>query len=457
MLNNTERKPRSCVWELTLACNLRCKHCGSRAGSPRPDELTTAESFDLVTQLYELGCERITLSGGEPTLRDDWHKIAQKISEAGIYVNMITNGVYPKDKSASDIAQKALDSGMKNAGVSIDGPEGVHDAIRGKGTFSRAFKTINKFISKGLKVAVITTVNQKNLDCLEEIHDSVVNAGVSLWRVQLGKPMGNLSDHQNLVISPESIPTLLNTLVRLKKARKIKLSIGDSVGYFSRQDALLRDRNWKGNRQVWQGCQAGLRVIGIEANGGIKGCLSLQTKWDTSSGRDPFLEGSLRDNRLAEIWNHPETFSYNRKFSPDSLEKNCKICRYGSICRAGAKCVSAAFTGSLTYNPYCYYAQTVLQRPTRGRFIQHSAAAASLVLALGLTGCPKAGDPKPDPANPKPVDCAKVDCNDELPSNIWNACCEPQYNLEYGIEPIYYEEYGYEPIDEPDYGVEPYE
>ena len=40
--------PRACVWELTLACNLRCKHCGSFAGSRRDDEMTLEEVAALL-------------------------------------------------------------------------------------------------------------------------------------------------------------------------------------------------------------------------------------------------------------------------------------------------------------------------------------------------------------------------------------------------------------------------
>jgi MoaA/NifB/PqqE/SkfB family radical SAM enzyme len=43
--------PVHVVWEITLACNLKCQHCGSRAGRPRPGELTTAECLDVVEQL----------------------------------------------------------------------------------------------------------------------------------------------------------------------------------------------------------------------------------------------------------------------------------------------------------------------------------------------------------------------------------------------------------------------
>ena len=65
------RHPVHVVWELTLACNLRCAHCGSRAGRPRSDELTTDEIRAIVAELAALGTREISLIGGEAFLRRD--------------------------------------------------------------------------------------------------------------------------------------------------------------------------------------------------------------------------------------------------------------------------------------------------------------------------------------------------------------------------------------------------
>src|SRR5204863_6170475 len=43
-------KPIYTVWEITLRCDLACRHCGSRAGKARQDELSTGEALDLVAQ-----------------------------------------------------------------------------------------------------------------------------------------------------------------------------------------------------------------------------------------------------------------------------------------------------------------------------------------------------------------------------------------------------------------------
>ena len=72
--------PRFCVWELTLACDMRCRHCGSFAGRPRERELDTEEALSVAQQLADMRCERLTLSGGEPTLRPDWDRIAQALT-----------------------------------------------------------------------------------------------------------------------------------------------------------------------------------------------------------------------------------------------------------------------------------------------------------------------------------------------------------------------------------------
>src|SRR4051812_50060133 len=77
------RVPVSVVWEITLACDLSCSHCGSRAGRRRRDELGTAEALDLVGQIAELGARDVGLIGGEAHLRKDWLGIIAAIPAAG--------------------------------------------------------------------------------------------------------------------------------------------------------------------------------------------------------------------------------------------------------------------------------------------------------------------------------------------------------------------------------------
>lgn len=59
-----EYMPTTAVWEVTMGCNMQCKHCGSRCKESLADELTTEEALDLCDQIGDLGLKWITLSGG---------------------------------------------------------------------------------------------------------------------------------------------------------------------------------------------------------------------------------------------------------------------------------------------------------------------------------------------------------------------------------------------------------
>ena len=92
---------------------MRCKHCVSSCGEKNPDELTTEEALNLCDKLADLGLSRLTLSGGEPLLRDDWLTIAEKLTNNNILVNVISNG-WCIDKALLDDARRV---GIINIGV----------------------------------------------------------------------------------------------------------------------------------------------------------------------------------------------------------------------------------------------------------------------------------------------------------------------------------------------------
>ena len=466
-------KPMYCVWELTLACNQRCGHCGSRAGRARPDEMDTDTCLRVIADLASLGCQVITLSGGEPTLRRDWYRLASEIRQAGMIANMVTNG-FALDANQAESMRTA---GLANVAVSIDGPETVHDRIRGAGAFERSVRSLCLLAEAGLSTTVMTTISSLNMPHLEEIHSLAGQVGAARWRSQLGKPMGELADRLDWVIEPRDLLELLPRLHRMAQAGPTRVGIGDSIGFFGPYDSELRSVSWKGKAQRWAGCQAGLRAIGIESDGGIKGCLSMQA---ARGPNDPFLEGNLNSRSLTDIWFDPDAFAYNRKFDPKSLSGFCRGCRHRLACRGGARCVAAATTGGLSEDPYCYHrvASLAARHPLRRIGRQVAAAASAVVLSTGslvVSGCLDYDVAVGFEYGVEPPNCEEVCCDcdyGELPPELIEQCCEPVVGPEYGVEPPNCEEvccacdYGElppgvweecceEPIITPDYGVEP--
>ena len=121
-------RPIYAVWEITLACDLACRHCGSRAGKARPDELSTEECLDLVRQMKELGVFEVTLIGGEAYLRRDWLEIIREIRAQGMDCTMQSGGLNLTEERIKD----AVDAGLQGLGVSIDGLREVHDKRRSR-------------------------------------------------------------------------------------------------------------------------------------------------------------------------------------------------------------------------------------------------------------------------------------------------------------------------------------
>ncbi len=336
--------PRTCVWELTLACNARCLHCGSTAGAARAKELDTAEGLALIEQLDDLGCESVTLSGGEPLLREDWPTLARSIRGSDMDLELITNGLLVK-KQAEVIAAAEFFA----VTFSIDGPASVHDELRGlSGGLDQLLAGAAELVKRDVRIGAATQVNQRNLPHLAEIHELLFTHGFDGWQVQLTMPHGRAGEQDDLCLTPEQLPQLQETLLRLREQQALFMQAADNIGYMSRFEPALRTGIGQRAR-FWTGCGAGLSVVGITSDGTVRGCLSLPPDQD---------EGNLRERNLAAIWNDPEAFAYNRRFQVEQLDGPCRECPFGKICRAGCTSQALSAGDGPHSNPFCLWRVT---------------------------------------------------------------------------------------------------
>jgi radical SAM protein with 4Fe4S-binding SPASM domain len=324
-------------WELTLACNLRCRHCGSSAALPRPNELTLEESLAICEQFPALLVQEVDFTGGEPLLRPDWWRIATRLGELGISTKILTNGL----TLGLDTIAQMKDAGIAGVGVSIDGLETTHDHIRGRaGLFQRLVAGIERVLDAGLPVSVITTVNALNVAELPALFALLRSLGVNAWQVQPIFPLGRGETSSELQLSEQAYMQL-GAFVKEWSPRAAQTSLemlpGDSFGYFTELDT---------REPPWRGCSAGLTACGITSDGRIKGCLSMP---------DELAEGDLRQSDLWDIWFHPDSFAYNRKVCLDDLGPSCHSCDRAEECLGGCSAMSYGATGRLHNDPYCFH------------------------------------------------------------------------------------------------------
>jgi radical SAM protein with 4Fe4S-binding SPASM domain len=356
--------PLLAVWELTLRCDLACRHCGSRAGRARPDELTTAECLDLVDQLAELGVREIAIIGGEAYLRDDWLAIVAAIRRHGILPTMTTGGRGMTRERAEAVAR----AGLHSASVSVDGEEATHDRLRGvHGSHRAALDAIAHLRAAGVPVAANTQINRLSMPELPRVFDRLAAAGIRSWQIQLTVAMGRAVDEPDVLLQPYDLvalfPMLADLVCRAEQAG-VDVVAGNNVGYFGPYETVLRGRTRKGHSC---GCGAGRTALGIEADGTIKGCPSLGTR--------AWAGGNVRDARLRDIWERATPLRYTRDRTARDLWGYCATCYYADECRAGCTWTADVLFGRPGNNPYCHHRATQLARQgLRERLVRIEAA-----------------------------------------------------------------------------------
>jgi radical SAM protein with 4Fe4S-binding SPASM domain len=345
-------RPVHVVWEITLACNMRCIHCGSSASplTQRKDELSTEEALDAIKQMKELCVQRVVLSGGEPFIRQDWETLAKQVADLDMTPSFISNGFLLNEARVEKL--KNINREDLHVGLSVDGNEKMHDYIRQtKGSFKNVTRAMDIMKEKGVKFAAITQVNKLNFKLLPWIRDHIFAHGVYAWQIQLASPWGRLLKMPKLLLTPQEYLKLAEFIAEQRSIMGNAVVGADDIGYYTDLEEKLRPKG------EWGGCHAGLKVFGLASNGGVTGCLSLQSP--------EFIEGNIRQRKLKDIWFDPSLFLYNRDFKEENLQGYCKECIHRLKCRGGCKNIACSFSGSPYDNYYCVYRVRMGKSPKR--------------------------------------------------------------------------------------------
>ncbi|MFH1776267.1 MAG: radical SAM protein [Candidatus Omnitrophota bacterium] len=184
--------PQRVDMELTYLCNLRCQMCplenwkrqnqikdtGTQLDvyGAGQKELTTSQIIKIIDDLSKMGVKKVSLTGGEPFLRKDIMEIIKYVKERGVYCSITNNG----SLITRDIAEQLIKAEVDMLVFSIDGPEEVHNEIRG---WDRSFAKIcegianineqkNKYSRKYPKIwanCVISALNQNYLSQMVDV------------------------------------------------------------------------------------------------------------------------------------------------------------------------------------------------------------------------------------------------------------------------------------------------
>jgi len=324
---------------MTLQCNLNCLHCGSNASVSRDDELTLVEKIKLCNTFKQLGVQHVSLMGGEPFLSPDWYPVSSTLAKLNINQTIVTNGTLINKQ----LIMKLKEMPNVAVAISLDGCELIHNNLRNqKSAFETSLKAIKELRKANIPVSVITQITTTNISELSDLWQVLNGLDIYAWQVQTIVPMGRAGDKENLLPNETQLLTAIQKLLGLSNSKVGvgRIIIADNIGYMHPTVS-----NFATGSRIWRGCAAGINTLGIQSDGGIRACLSLQA--------DCFLEGSVREKPLIDYWNDPGTFSWNR--SPRTANGiNCKDCEVWDRCKGGCSSLSYATTGVVGNCPICF-------------------------------------------------------------------------------------------------------
>jgi radical SAM protein with 4Fe4S-binding SPASM domain len=309
-----QRPPLFAEWEITNRCNTRCVHCYSDSGPEMgaAGELSTLEAMGLLGQLAEARVPMLTLTGGEPLLREDWAELARKAASLGIGVNLTTNGALITEAVADEIAALRLGS----VTVSLDShlPE-VHDRIRQwPGLFDLATAGIERLVARGVRVVIGFAPNRLSRDSARPLLELALDLGVAAVSVSEFVAAGRAPSW--LCLSGSELRTTLNEWNALREGLqgRTKIVLQDFRAGVPAPAGRVREA----------GCGAGRLFLRIRPDGSITPC-SFLTSPSFSVRREP-LSGILK-NLAAE-----------RLGPPSGL---CVDCGQRAACSGGQEAVAA--------------------------------------------------------------------------------------------------------------------
>ena len=154
--------PFAITFILTHRCNLRCAHCN--VPDAARDEMSADEFCRAIDELAGAGMARASFSGGEALLRDDALAIVRHARARGLHTSLNSNGWLAADRL--DELAATLDMLV----LSLDGPEEIHDRIRGRrGSFARVIRALDGARERGLPTATITVLSSANLHAVDDV------------------------------------------------------------------------------------------------------------------------------------------------------------------------------------------------------------------------------------------------------------------------------------------------
>lgn len=327
-------------WHITDGCNLNCTHCyrdTAHAGLPFDDLVAILGQIRELLALLRSGAggrrlpAHITITGGEPFLRDDFFTLLELLHAARHEFSfaILSNGSLIPDGVARELAR----FGPGFVQLSLEGAEATHDGIRGPGDFQRVTRAAAALGKARVPLLISFTAHRGNFSEFPLVAELGRRLGARRVWADRFIPLGGVRGERERVLSPEETREFLEIM---RRARHAGGRFGGTEIAMHRALQFLR-----GGGRPYR-CQAGRELLTILADGRLCPCRRL-----------PIPVGSLLTSSLVRLYRESGLLRILREGAVTC--RGCEGCLYERLCSGGLRCLAYALTGELhVADPGCW-------------------------------------------------------------------------------------------------------
>lgn len=202
---------KSIHWSITGRCNLNCIHCYMEAPGRRYKDPDRSGTDRVLEQFRQANVMQVSITGGEPFLREDLFSILGKLIAMGIRVQQFyTNGLLVTDRILERLNRMGL---TPRFCISFDG-RGVHDRMRGlKGVEQKTIDAVKRIVKAGFSVHVATSIDTWGMDCLDETYALMKSLDIGSWKVTPPGSIGNWAGSR-MALTPDQEVTVYKPVLK---------------------------------------------------------------------------------------------------------------------------------------------------------------------------------------------------------------------------------------------------
>ncbi|MCY4470021.1 MAG: GRRM system radical SAM/SPASM domain protein [Thiotrichales bacterium] len=343
------------VIQPTPFCNLDCSYCylPNRNSTARMDWTTLELAVKRVLESRFLGrVLSIVWHAGEPlVLPVDWYEEAfDRIESLNSGRTSITHHVQTNGVLINERWIELFHSRGVQVGISLDGPERLHNAHRktrtGTGTHHRVMSAIELLNTSKLDYHVICVLTSAAMEAADEVYDFFSDCGVRMVGFNIEEIEG--SNTSSSLSRPGMVEAYRRFLARILELAKADGSL--RIREFETARNLILSRGWEpmNNQQATP-----LQIVSVGVDGNMS-TFSPELMGTRNPTYGDFIFGNVKNHRLEELLTD-DSFTAVHEEIQSGIVACRNRCTYFMTCGGGAPANKVFETGrfDVTETMFC--------------------------------------------------------------------------------------------------------